>query len=101
MQTQSSKSPPTSGDELPPYRKAFWGVEEEAMLIHFFSERISEITNGKMFKPPVFRDVAKHLETYPNRRGPAKNSSSCQTKFKRVCISFVHVLSHILTFMTS
>jgi hypothetical protein len=102
MHTWSSKSPPTSGDDHPQKAgKAHWAVEEEVMLIQFLSDKAGPSPTSTSFKTQDFTEVARYLERYPSRKGGVKTNKSCQNKLQSVCISFVHVLSCILTCTTS
>src|SRR5580692_8059555 len=102
MHTRSSKSPLMSGDDHPQKAgKAHWAVEEEAMLIQFLSDKASPSPTRTSFKTQDFTEAAKCLKRYPSRKGGVKTNKLCQNKLQSICISFVHVLSCILTCMTS
>ena len=90
MQTCLSKSPQASGDEQPPSGRVHWSKQDELILIQFLSERVSEMTDAKSFKPSVFKEAAKHLESVhdSSMKGSAKTHTSCNHKFGKVCISF-------------
>ena len=71
------------------------------MLIPFLSNKASPSPTSTLFKTQDLTEVAKYLERYPSRKGGVKTKKLCQNKFQSVCISIVHVLSCILTCMTS
>ena len=99
MQTCLSKSPQASGDEQPPSGRVHWSEWDESILIQFLSERVSEMTDARSFKLSVFKEAAKHLESVhdSSMKGSAKTHTSCNHKFRKVCISF-HIFVLYLDF---
>ena len=98
--TLSSKGVPTSNNHVLPRKRTHWTIFEEAVLIQFLFERKNEMVSRTMFKDGVFNRAAKALNRF-HEQGAKKTSISCRAKWMRVCNVSVHVISVILTCMTS
>ncbi|KAJ6592990.1 hypothetical protein B0H19DRAFT_906246, partial [Mycena capillaripes] len=62
---------------------AIWTVPDEAVLIEYLIERLSEAGDGKSFKTSMFNGAAKHMETIRTQGGP-KTSKSCFGKYSQL-----------------
>src|SRR6266852_3371500 len=93
---------PTSDNYVHPRKRAHWTIFEEAVLIQFLFERKNKMISRTTFKDTVFKRAAKTLNRF-HEQGARKTSTSCRSKWTRVCtvFTFVHVLPVILTCMTS
>ena len=98
MQTRSSGSPTTSEDggvvALGKKPATSWSTEEEAALLQFLLDKKEggQATDNQMFKNNVFREAAQAID-HLRQRGPSKTLEACRSKWTRVCISYVRVLS--------
>ncbi len=93
MQTRSSKKRPIPDDMGGSKKgKAHWTPQEEAALIQFLFDKKNETTSGTMFKDSIFQQAALHIQPL-HVKGSQKSMSSCKSKWKSVCISFVRVFT--------
>ena len=109
MQTrsQSSRSPPSSVEEISegraaediPGSKAFWTPQDEAALITFFQTKKTneKVSTASLFKRPSFVEAAAVLNS-SRLKGGVKTAQACQSKWTQVCIPLVHVFTCILTY---
>ena len=117
MQTRSrsSKSPPTSGDDVNPAEdvnpnlksraspKAFWLPEDEAALIAFLlTKAVGNTADNHTFKDHVYIEAAKLINPLC-QKGSEKTSGSCKSKYAKVCIFYCTCFTciQVLTCMTS
>ena len=117
MQTcsRSSKSPPTSGDDVnlvedvnPNLKshaspQAFWLPEDKAALIAFLLTKVAGNTaDNHTFKDHVYIEAAKLINLL-HQKGSEKTSGSCKSKYAKVCIFYCTCFTciRVLIFMTS
>src|SRR6267154_2214247 len=97
MQTRSSTSPTNSHDGTTSMAgKSHWGPQDEAELIQALSRWNDGATSSNaMYKEGAFRQAAEDINRMRTKvlKGAPKTADSCKSKWSRVRISFLHILS--------
>jgi hypothetical protein len=80
------------GGVLCPSVNCSWQAEDDkAFLDYLFSQKSSLSTGG--FPKHIFQGAVNELKRKGQpRRGAEKTLDLCKTRWKKVCISFIHVL---------
>ena len=90
MHTHSSIGSLSSDEVVLSKGKASWTTQEEVALVQYFFKNKSQMS-GASFKDTVFQQAAIAIKPL-HHKGAEKNDKSCKTKWKNICIFFVHVL---------
>jgi len=88
-----SSHPPQNSHPTPVRRgraNAHWNPREVTELIAFLSENTAEKTSGNSFKDSVFTRAADKIQDFLTK-GPKKDSDSCKTKWRSVCVLYMCV----------
>jgi hypothetical protein len=74
---------------------ASWSDTDTNALITFLVTQLPTVADGTGFKPTVWNEAALVINALTKTKGAEKTSSSCKSKFARVCLfsDFLFLLS--------